>query len=99
MRCPSYRPYWNAMSQGLSTLAFGPTVTKSALLCSFATALRPKRMHRRARIAKKWKKRYGMVMSECNGRDKDGLRAYEMAGMGIVACPHAYELISKALRP
>jgi hypothetical protein len=77
----------------------GMTVTKNDLLCAPSTFAQPKRPHRRRRIQKKWIKRYGYLMTQCSGRDERGLRAYQMAGIGIVACPHAFDLITKAATP
>lgn len=47
------------------------------------------RTHRKARINKKWRKRYGAIYANCPGK------AWEVAGFGIVVCPHVYEAIKK----
>lgn len=62
----------------------GTLITSNHLLCTPGGPLRPRRPHRRARIAKKWQKRYGWVMKPCPGN------AFEMMDYGgrrIVCCP------------
>ncbi len=58
--------------------------------CGCGKAIRPKRPHRRARIRKKWLRRYGWVL-KCDGH------GYQMAGVGLVGCPHFVAKIRKAV--
>ncbi len=60
----------------------GISVTVNDMLCRNDKMVRPKRPHRRARVQKKWIRRYGWVMGGCTGH------GYEMAGVGLVGCPH-----------
>lgn len=75
--------------------AFGPhyRITKNNMLCVPALDIGPKRTHRRARIRKKWLKRYGRKTQVCDGHGPKGLNAYQLMGQGIVACPHAFDRI------
>lgn len=69
----------NSFLSAISSL-YGINLTVSRYLCKteFSHWRRP---HRKKRIAKKWRKRYGAVMKPCPGV------AYQIAGMGVVSCP------------
>lgn len=62
-----------------STIA-GLRVTVQRHLCQ-TKFLRWARTHRRSRINKKWRKKYGPVIAPCPGF------AFEIAGMGLLVCP------------
>jgi len=57
----------------------GIKVTISRMLCQ-QEFVRWRKSHRKARINKKWHKRYGPV-TVCKGH------GYQVAGIGIVGCP------------
>lgn len=87
MRCRSFRHGANMLAN--HGLFGGIDVTVSKSLCQ-ELAVRPKRPHRRRRIQKKWIRRYGMVM-HCDGH------GYQMAGVGIVGCPHWVAKLRKSV--
>lgn len=45
--------------------------------------------HRKKRIAKKWRKKYGAIYGMCPGK------AFQIAGMGLVVCPCANAVLIK----
>ncbi len=69
----------------------GVPVTESRSLCRPFTEQR--RKHRRARINKKWRKRYGMTDRECRGQ---GYQMGKGGSMHFVGCPHFVAQIRKA---
>lgn len=52
----------------------------STFLCE-RPFLRWARPHRKTRIAKKWRKKYGAIFGRCPGK------AFQLLGMGMVVCP------------
>lgn len=53
--------------------------------------VRWKRTHRKSRIAKKWRKRYGPVVA-CKGG-----QAYQIRGLGLCLCPCTKRQLDKAI--
>ena len=80
---------------GLSHMAFaveamaGIRLHRDRYLCQ-PRFVRWKKTHRKSRIRKKWRKKYGAVTA-CAGY------AYEMKGIGVIACPCMYDKIKKEL--
>lgn len=67
----------------------GIPITVSRMLCE-VKFLRWRRTHRRARIRKKWRKRYGMVLAKCPGV------SYRLLGVGLICCPCVFTMLAEA---
>lgn len=73
-----------------SILDIGIPVTESRSLCRPGPLRSRRPPHRRARIRKKWLRRYGYIALPCTGH------GYKMAGIGVVGCPHWIDRLRKA---
>lgn len=68
----------------------GIDIVTSEMVCDQASFLRAKRPHRRPRIAKKWLRRFGAVMTTCRGKCVVLLGRY-------IACPHYMDKMKEYL--
>ena len=69
---------------------FGMNITVDRHLCE-RKFIRWVKSHKKARINKKWHKKYGYI-SRCEGH------AYEVRGMGLVCCPCFHEQMKREIR-
>lgn len=67
---------------------FGERVTVTRFLCE-RPYLGQARTHRKSRINKKWRKRYGIKLGPCPGKE------FSVRGMGFFVCPHVMAELEK----